>query len=107
MILPILISESLAPGSYFFCALAAVATNAATVSAARATRLCIRTVINFSLSPFFDQDLFWPSFASCFNPCKHVLVPRNETDGCCAVTIVVRSGDISPIGILRQADWKR
>src|SRR5258705_9752772 len=58
MMLPILISVSLAPGSYFFCALAAVAVIAATANAARTTSLCIRTGM---VSPPLDI-LFWPGF---------------------------------------------
>src|SRR2546428_509741 len=53
MILPILISVSLAPGSYFFCAWAVVATMAATASAVMATSFCMRTGIVFS--PFFQS----------------------------------------------------
>src|ERR1700687_1889550 len=49
MILPILISVSLAPGSYFFCALAADAAIAAAANTARATRLLARTGIVLSL----------------------------------------------------------
>jgi hypothetical protein len=45
---------SLAPGSYFFCALAEVATTAATANAVKATKLCVRTGIVFSLF----SDLF-------------------------------------------------
>src|SRR5712672_6019 len=46
MMLPILISVSLAPGSYFFCADAVVAITAATAdNIAAATRFCIRTGI--------------------------------------------------------------
>src|SRR6187402_1503020 len=48
MMLPILISVSLAPGSYFFCALAEVATAAATANAVRARKLGTRTGIVFS-----------------------------------------------------------
>src|SRR5437763_1045518 len=77
MILPILISLSLALGSYFFCAYAVVATVAATATAVRATRFCIRTGIIFSL--YFFSGLLPPSLASRINTCKHVLIPYDET----------------------------
>src|SRR6266581_5187281 len=54
MILPILISVSLAPTSYFFCALAAVAVTAA--NAVTTKRLLIRDGIVLSpLGVYFDQ----------------------------------------------------
>src|ERR1700690_1756464 len=56
MILPILISVSLAPGSYFFCAGAAAAVPAATASAASVNRLRIRAGMVLSrLATCFDQ----------------------------------------------------
>src|ERR1700690_1870512 len=56
MILPILISVSLAPGSYFFCAVAAAAVTAATASAASVNRLRIRAGMGLSrLATCFDQ----------------------------------------------------
>src|SRR5260370_28068446 len=57
MILPILISVSLAPGSYFFCAFATVVARAAAAAiAAKAIRPRIRAVIVFSrLAIYFDR----------------------------------------------------
>src|SRR5229473_8674720 len=57
MMLPTLISVALAPGSYFFCADAAVAaTAAAAVSTVRAIRFLARTGIVFShLAIDFDR----------------------------------------------------
>src|SRR5712664_4470763 len=56
MMLPTLISVSLAPGSYFFCADAAVAAMAAAVSTARATKFLTRAGIVFSpLAIYFHQ----------------------------------------------------
>src|SRR4051794_36312528 len=56
MMLPILISVSLAPGSYFFCAIAAVAaSNAATAIVAPTTRVAgFRMVL--SLAPRFADN---------------------------------------------------
>src|SRR6266576_3879992 len=56
MILPILISVSLAPGSYFFCALAWVATAAATAKTVKAIKLRARTGIVLSrlTNSFFE-----------------------------------------------------
>src|ERR1700689_3234527 len=56
MILPILISLSLAPGSYFFCAEAVVALMTAAANAASTNRLVIRAGIVLSrLATYFDQ----------------------------------------------------
>src|SRR5580698_9641251 len=57
MILPILISVSLAPGSYFLCAAAVVAVIAAAASAASANSLLIRAgiVLSRALTTYFDQ----------------------------------------------------
>src|SRR6476620_4358307 len=57
MILPILISPSLAPGSYFFCAFAAVTLIAAAANAARTTKLRIKAGIALSLWVSFAQLL--------------------------------------------------
>src|ERR1700678_4049879 len=51
MILPILISVSVAPGSYFFCALAALARDAAT-STASAADLAWRKILRFKTLRF-------------------------------------------------------
>jgi hypothetical protein len=48
MMLPILISVSLAPGSYFFCADAAVAARATAANAVKAMNFLGRTDIVFS-----------------------------------------------------------
>src|SRR5262245_24932840 len=53
MMLPILISVSLAPGSYFFCALAGTAMAAAETSDTRATRLVQRSILSSCL--FFGE----------------------------------------------------
>jgi hypothetical protein len=67
-----LISVSLAPVSYFFCALAAVEVNAAAAAiAVNATRLRIRAVI--VLSP--HDHLFCNSVASRDGTGKHPLIP--------------------------------
>src|SRR5437868_13632597 len=58
MILPILISVSLAPGSYFFCALAWVAIAAATAKTVKAIKLRARTGIVLSrLTNYFFEVL--------------------------------------------------
>src|SRR4051812_35251881 len=79
MMLPILISVSLAPGSYFFSALAVV-TTAATANAVRATEYLIPTGMIFSpLMFYFDQvsqvtralasvGLFRPTKQHCWAP---------------------------------------
>src|SRR5215468_4559521 len=59
MMLPILISVSLAPGSYFFCAFADVAIAAADTSDTKAKRLVRR-------SSMLSSRLF---FAECGKPC--------------------------------------
>src|ERR1700753_1191935 len=81
MILPILISVSVAPGSYFFCALAVVA-DIATIDAAIAattTRLLTGTGIissaAFYLVPDISAGILCASFASRSGPCKRRLVP--------------------------------
>src|SRR5438552_18529849 len=53
MMLPILISVSLAPGSYFFCAFAVVAIAATETSDTRATRLVLRSMLSSRL--FFAE----------------------------------------------------
>src|ERR1043166_4213110 len=53
MILPILISVSLAPGSYFFCAFADVANAAADINDTKATRLVRRNMLTSRL--FFAE----------------------------------------------------
>jgi len=74
MMLPILISVSLAPGSYFFSADAAGAvTAAAAAKPARAIRLLIRNGIVLS------RHLFCSSVASHAQACKRRLIPPDET----------------------------
>jgi hypothetical protein len=74
--LPILISVSLAPESYFFCALAVVAISAAAANAATAAKWFGRTGI--VLSRFF-RDLFGASFASYASAGKRRLISPGET----------------------------
>src|SRR5579872_7280037 len=84
MMLPILISVSLAPGSYFFSALAAVAVMAV-ASAAIATRLRIPAGIVLSL-----DDLFWSSVARGARACKRRYSVRRNSH-CRAVLIMISS----------------
>src|SRR5438067_2859841 len=74
MILPILISVSLAPGSYFFCAWAAVVAEMATANAIKAIHRFARGGIG--LSPGI---LFSPSVASRAGAGKVRFIPHDET----------------------------
>jgi hypothetical protein len=74
MMLPILISVSLAPGSYFFSADAAVAVSAAAAAnPAKAIRLLIQIGIVLS------RYLFCTSVASHAQACKRRFIPPDET----------------------------
>src|SRR6266852_4982948 len=95
MILPILISVSLAPGSYFFCALAAVAvTTAAAANAVTAKRLLIRDGIVLSpLGNYFDR-LSQVMLAHASN---HLF--RGTKQHCCSSPIMIDAGGSSWIVI--------
>jgi hypothetical protein len=72
--LPILISVSLAPGSYFFCACAVVVAEMATATAVRATHRVVRAGIVPSLWQLI--------FAECRKPGERWqvrLIPPDET----------------------------
>src|SRR5438876_7951524 len=88
MMLPILISVSLAPGSYFFCAWAVVATMAATASAVMATSFCMRTGIVFS--PFFQSCCGQVSqvASTLASMCLFRMTKRH----CCPAPIVIDAG---------------
>src|SRR6188472_3841536 len=90
MMLPILISVSLAPVSYFFWASAAVAVSAAaTAIAVNATRLRIRAVI--VLSPhgnYFGPFCFAPVLQAAAGLASICLFREVKQD-CCAATIVI------------------
>src|ERR1700738_4467745 len=75
MILPILISVSLAPGSYFFCASAGLAIAAAIAKSVKAVKWRVRT----GIIPLPLGQLFFASLASRAHACKHPLIPRDET----------------------------
>src|SRR6266404_9192553 len=84
MILPILISVSLAPGSYFFSAFAAVAVIAAAAAIARATRLLIRAGIAFSRwAIYFDQ------VSQVTRPHASIGSFRGAKQHCCAPPIMI------------------
>src|SRR5262245_34324738 len=87
MMLPILISVSLAPGSYFFCAFAGTAMAATETSDTRATRLVRRSILSSRL--FFSKCCFQRSVASHARAGKNGLIPQDETGGCCGQPIVV------------------
>jgi hypothetical protein len=81
MMLPILISLSLAPGSYFFCALAVVASTAATANAATAATSRMRTGMVFSplsrlVLPGVSQGLRGLASGRLFRPMKRPIVVR-------------------------------
>src|ERR1700694_4701389 len=87
MMLPILISVSLAPGSYFFCALAGVADMAAAAAhAATAIRLGIRAGIVFSPWLYFVR--MSQVTCSCASSClfrrtkRHCCLPPIMIDAC-------------------------
>src|ERR1700704_892546 len=88
MILPILISVSLAPISYFFCALAAVAvTAAAAANAVTAKRLLIRDGIVLSpLGVYFDQV----SQVVRAHASSHLF--RGTKQHCCSSPIMIDAG---------------
>src|SRR5689334_17116787 len=86
MMLPILISVSVAPGSYFFCAYAGAAIIAAATSDTRATRLVRRSM--------HSSRLFFGSVASRTGAGKNGLIPQDETEGCCGPLDVLSMPDI-------------
>src|SRR5262249_57666143 len=86
MMLAILISVSLAPGSYFFCAFAGTAMAAAETSDRRATRLVRHNILCSRL--FFAERCFLRSVASHAPAGKNGHIPRHETS-CCGQLIVV------------------
>src|SRR6266404_8429362 len=88
MILPILISVSLAPGSYFFCAWAVLATIAATANAVRTTRFCIRPGIVFS--PFFQSCCRQVSQVA--STLASLCLFRMTKQHCCLTAIVIDAG---------------
>src|SRR5260221_12218736 len=85
MMLPILISVSLAPGSYFFCACAVVAVNAAI--AATATRLRIRAVI--VLSPLCFAPLCFVGVSQAATGLASIGLFREVKRYCCAPPIMI------------------
>src|SRR5262245_24357740 len=92
MMLPILISVSLAPGSYFFWAFAGTAMAAAETSDTRATRLVRRSILSsrlFFAKCCFYEGLFLRSVASHARAGKNGLIPQDATGGCCGQPIVV------------------
>src|SRR5438105_2146554 len=97
MMLPILISVSLAPGSYFFCACAGVAIAAAETNDTTATRLVLRSILSSHLC-------FFKSVASRARAGKNGLIPRDETS-CCGRSIVVCMPRYRRTQ-LRQVAWK-
>src|SRR5690348_1505742 len=91
MMLPILISVSVAPGSYFFCACAGAAIIAAATSDTRAARL-VRRSMNFLPFVFFEcgkPRQRWQELAG-----KNGLIPQDETGGCCGQPDVLSMPDI-------------
>src|SRR6266576_7242868 len=88
MILPILISVSLAPTSYFFCALAAVAVTAtAAANAVTAKRLLIRDGIVLSpLGVYFHQV----SQVVRAHASSHLF--RGTKQHCCSSPIMIDAG---------------
>jgi hypothetical protein len=78
MILPIFISVSLAPGSYFFCALAAVTVIAATTAkVVRPIKLLVRAgIVSLPLGSFSFAQV---SQVARGHASKHRLIPRRET----------------------------
>src|SRR5689334_14854404 len=86
MMLPILISVSVAPGSYFFCACAGAAIIAAATSETRTTRLVRRSMRS--------SRLFVGSVASRACAGKNGLIPQDETEGCCGRPDVLSMPDI-------------
>src|SRR5450759_3642319 len=91
MMLPILISVSLAPVSYFFCAFAAVAVHAAAANTARATKLLVQAGI--VLSPW--QFILRKSRKSGGRLQASVYSVRRNGH-CCAAPIMIGSGDTPP-----------
>src|SRR6266566_1751005 len=97
MILPILISVSLAPTSYFFCALAAVAVTAA--NAVTTKRLPIRDGIVLSpLGVYFDQV----SQVVRAHASSHLF--RGTKQHCCSSPIMIDAGGSSWI-VLDKGRW--
>src|SRR3954462_14243151 len=90
MMLPILISVSLAPGSYFFCALAGVAVMAmAAAHPARAmTLLVTRIIVSLPLGVGF-----LPEVSQATRALASIGLFRCRKRHCCAAPIVVISGD--------------
>src|ERR1700740_2799741 len=75
MMFPILISVSVAPGSYFFCALTVVTVAAATTNDTRANWLVRRTNM-------VSSRLFFASVASRARAGKNGIIPCDETSCC-------------------------
>src|SRR5215510_12685983 len=92
MMFPILISVSLAPGSYFFCALAVVTVAAATTNDTKANWLVRR-------SDMVSSRLFFASVASRAQAGKNGVIPRDETS-CCGHPDVVNMPPYSRWGRL-------
>src|SRR5213080_4633518 len=86
MMLPILISVSLTPGSYFFCAFAGTAMAATEINDTRATRLVRRSILSSRL--FFAKCCFLRSVASHARAGKDGHIPLYETS-CCGQPIVM------------------
>src|SRR5271167_1180056 len=74
MILPILISVSLAPGSYFFCALAGFAIAAATASAVKAIKFARTGIVPSRSTNYFSQVWQVAGWLASTS-----LLPRDET----------------------------
>src|SRR5260370_33905035 len=87
MILPILISVSLAPGSYFFSAFAAVVAIAAAAAIARATRLLIRAGI-----VFFRWAIYSDHVSQVTRPHACIGLFRGAKQYCCASPIMIDAG---------------
>src|SRR4029077_13318657 len=82
MILPILISLSLTPGSYFFCALAVATTAALKTNDTKVTRAARPSCI--------VSSRFFVSVTRRARTGKNLHIPQDETRGCCPETFVVQ-----------------